>query len=384
MAVKPVDPKTSSIGDRLWIDTNGNGVQDGSEIGMGGVTVQLLNATGKLLATTTSAADGSYLFTGLAADVYQLQFGNKDGYGFTRRDIDNDLSDSDANVTTGRSQYVALGIAEHNRTVDAGYVAVDPKTSSIGDYVWIDGNKDGVQNDGATGIANVTVNLLDASGKLLATQQTGTNGSYLFDHLAAGQYQVQFGSKAGYTFTGMNLGTDDGKDSDANTTSGLSQVVTLGINEHNGTVDAGVVAVAPVDNNNAQLGDRDLRWQGRPLRHGRRHHGNDIHRERHRAGINDVVVRLLQIHQPGSRAIQGELRSAGGLCLHRARPGHERWLGLGRGHDDRHHAGRDAGRRSKQHDGRRGCVSHAATASFGTARRFRLARHQQERYSGCR
>lgn len=141
MAIKPVDPKNSSIGDRLWIDTNGNGVQDGSEIGLGGVTVQLLDVAGTVLATTTSAADGSYLFTGLAAGVYQLQFGSKDGYGFTGKDLgSSDVVDSDANIATGRSQFVALGIGEHNMTVDAGYVLVDPKTSSIGDRVWIDSN----------------------------------------------------------------------------------------------------------------------------------------------------------------------------------------------------------------------------------------------------
>jgi hypothetical protein len=204
MAVKPQDTKNASIGDRLWIDTNGNGVQDGSEAGLGGVTIQLLDSTGALVATTISNPDGSYLFDGLAAGIYQLQFGSKDGYGFTSKDSGIDSADSDANVTNG----------------------------------------DGIQNDGATGVADVTVTLKNAAGTTLATT-TGADGSYLFDHLAAGQYQVQFGNKPGYTFTGQDKGTDDANDSDANATTGLSQVVSLGINQQVRTVDAGVVAVDP-------------------------------------------------------------------------------------------------------------------------------------------
>ncbi len=34
---------TGSVGDRVWNDTNGNGVQDAGETGINGVTVQLLN-----------------------------------------------------------------------------------------------------------------------------------------------------------------------------------------------------------------------------------------------------------------------------------------------------------------------------------------------------
>ena len=252
-SVPPTDPKTSSIGDRLWIDTNGNGVQDGGEAGLGGVTIQLLNAAGVVVATTTSAADGSYLFENLAADIYQLQFGTKDGYGFTSKDLGgNDANDSDANITTGRSQLVALGINEQNRTVDAGYVPLDPKTSSIGDRVWVDTNGDGIQNDGATGVPGVTVILKNTAGTTLATTTTGADGSYLFDKLAAGQYQVQFGNTPGYTFTGQDKGTDDANDSDANTSTGLSQVVSLGINQQNRTVDAGVV---PLDPKTSSIGD---------------------------------------------------------------------------------------------------------------------------------
>ena len=35
---------TGSVGDRVWLDANANGVQDAGETGINGVTVQLLDA----------------------------------------------------------------------------------------------------------------------------------------------------------------------------------------------------------------------------------------------------------------------------------------------------------------------------------------------------
>src|SRR5581483_3685066 len=56
-----------SVGDRVWLDTNGNGIQDAGETGINGVTVQLLNSSGTVIATTTTAGDGNYTFSNLAA-----------------------------------------------------------------------------------------------------------------------------------------------------------------------------------------------------------------------------------------------------------------------------------------------------------------------------
>src|SRR6516162_4661644 len=47
-----------------FADTNGNNQLDPVDTRLAGVTIKLFNATGvNLLATTTTAADGSYLFT---------------------------------------------------------------------------------------------------------------------------------------------------------------------------------------------------------------------------------------------------------------------------------------------------------------------------------
>ncbi|MDZ4199328.1 MAG: SdrD B-like domain-containing protein, partial [Kiritimatiellia bacterium] len=64
----------ASIGDFVWNDVNRNGIQDPGETGVSGVTVTLFNAVGDPIATTTTTANGKYLFTGLLPGDYSVGF----------------------------------------------------------------------------------------------------------------------------------------------------------------------------------------------------------------------------------------------------------------------------------------------------------------------
>ncbi|MCC7353459.1 MAG: hypothetical protein IT330_06845, partial [Anaerolineae bacterium] len=64
-----------------------------------------------------------------------------------------------------------------------------PSRGSIGDRVWYDADRDGVQDAGETGIQNVRLDLV-RSGTVLATDFTDANGNYLFTDLEAGTYRV--------------------------------------------------------------------------------------------------------------------------------------------------------------------------------------------------
>ena len=50
----------------MWNDANGNGVQDAGEDGINGVTVQLVDSAGNLIASAITAGDGNYSFSYLA------------------------------------------------------------------------------------------------------------------------------------------------------------------------------------------------------------------------------------------------------------------------------------------------------------------------------
>jgi len=115
----------------------------------------------------------------------------------------------------------------------------DPMTAELGDTVWFDTDKDGIQDGDEIGAAGVTVLLKDASGKTIDQTETDANGNYLFSGLAAGDYKVCVVAPGAFAFTGQNAG-DDAADSDV-MANGMSDLVTLGEGESNLTVDAGLV-----------------------------------------------------------------------------------------------------------------------------------------------
>jgi len=64
--------------------------------------------------------------------------------------------------------------------------------ASIGDFVWDDINRNGIQDENESGVANVEVILLDGDGNEVNRTQTDENGKYLFTDLKIGDYQVEF------------------------------------------------------------------------------------------------------------------------------------------------------------------------------------------------
>ena len=123
-----------------------------------------------------------------------------------------------------------------------GYVGNISSLGAIGDYVWEDTNKDGIQDDDEFGVPDVTVNLLDANGTTtLATTTTGEAGDYLFPNLVAGTYIVEFEKPDGFTFTTSNQGGDAALDSDADATTGRTAPITLAWGQTDLTRDAGLV-----------------------------------------------------------------------------------------------------------------------------------------------
>lgn len=251
---------TASLGDYVWLDTNRNGQQDANERGVAGVVVTLAGAgadgvfgnADDISKTTATDANGKYLFDGLNAGDYRVTFDKPAGYEFTSTDngaADVDAGDSDANPTTGTTSIVTLSEGEHEPDVDAGLIKKG--TASLGDTVWYDTNKNGRQDAGEAGAANVTVTLTGAgvdgvigtADDLTQTTTTDANGKYLFDELDAGDYKVTFGKPEGYEFTstdGGGAGTDAG-DSDADPITGMTPTVTLSEGEHEPDVDAGLI-----------------------------------------------------------------------------------------------------------------------------------------------
>ena len=110
----------ASVGDFVWNDVNMDGIQDTSEYGMADVVVNLYTCEDTMIATTTTDADGAYLFEELEAGEYYIEFELPDGYLFTMMDEGDDEFDSDADPETGITECFTLEADMPNMTIDAG------------------------------------------------------------------------------------------------------------------------------------------------------------------------------------------------------------------------------------------------------------------------
>ena len=188
----------ASLGDFVWFDVDADGIQDGAEIGIGGVTVNLYSGNGTLVTTTTTSASGAYLFSGLTPGDYFVEFVPPSGYALSPQDQGgNDATDSDANLATGRTITTTLVSGENDLTWDAGL----HQLASLGDFVWNDLNANGNQDGTEVGVDGVTVNLYSGTGTLIATTTTSGGGAYLFSGLTPGDYFVEFIPPAGYVLS---------------------------------------------------------------------------------------------------------------------------------------------------------------------------------------
>ena len=180
------------IGDYVWEDTNGNGLQDTDEYGINGLKVTLTYADGTTQVTFTDA-DGYYFFNNLVPGTYTVKFDTPDGFKPTipnagRTDRDSDVPANGGAVT------VTISAAPGNTTIDAGYVKV---LLTLGNEVFKDVNANGVKDAGEPGIAGLTVHLYKddnsdnmPDGLAIATANTDVNGIYSFTNLQAGNYIV--------------------------------------------------------------------------------------------------------------------------------------------------------------------------------------------------
>ena len=264
-----------SIGDTVWLDANNDGQLNGAEAGIAGVTINLRDGVGALLGTTTTNAQGGYLFTYLLPGQYRVEVVNGSlpaglvsstgkngsatgpvepspgtlGDGF-------DVGTLAGTVTQGPLLTLALGGAPTKEAAIRGGI-VDPAADAnsnrvqdfgffrplaIGNFVWDDSNNDGKFSAGEIGLDGVTVELLDSTNAVVATTTTTGGGTYLFDNLIAGSYQVRVTPLAGYSSSTGTQGSPNGP-YEPGTTANLD-------NEDHGT-NAGAVILGPTIN----LGD---------------------------------------------------------------------------------------------------------------------------------
>ncbi|MGC9397573.1 MAG: SdrD B-like domain-containing protein [Anaerolineae bacterium] len=208
-----------SIGDTVWADDDGDGVQDSDESGIDGVTVYLyqdqngdgvVDAEDALVGTDATGGGGLYLFDNLPAGDYIVYVPDSNFDEST----DPLYSLTQTNGSRDNLHQISLGDAEVYEDADFGYT-----NSSVGDFVWQDNNGDGAWQAGEPGIFGVVVELytdVDNDGGIEVGQTewlsttTDADGNYLFGGLGEGNYIVKIadsnfasgGALENYTLTG--------------------------------------------------------------------------------------------------------------------------------------------------------------------------------------
>jgi large repetitive protein len=231
----------ASLAGTFSLDLDANGAFSAGDLDIAGVKVKatLLGAGGVPTGETyevTTAADGSYLFTDLPAGTWVVAPASDDtvlsALGVT--------PSWDADAATLGTVTSVLADAQQLTGRDLGYKAA----GSIGDTVWLDQNRDGIQNltagDTEPGIPGVTVTLHRAAGGgvpaltlTTTTSATGTVGRYGFANLPTGSYTVTETTPSGYT-------TEWDPDTHFTAPDG-STSHTLGVAEHDTSEDFGLV-----------------------------------------------------------------------------------------------------------------------------------------------
>ena len=104
---------------------------------------------------------------------------------------------------------------------------------AVGDVVWRDDNRSGVQDPGESPASRISVQLLNAEGEVVDSTVSSPSGRYVFDDLQAGTYSVRFaGVPEEFRLTPAGAGGQRATDSDPDY-SGVTPPFTLGVGEPN-------------------------------------------------------------------------------------------------------------------------------------------------------
>lgn len=225
-------------------DTNNNGVRDLPTDGpIGGVTVQLLDSSDAVLATTTTApitstpSDGKYTFTDLIPGTYRIRIVSPSGTSVVPQNIGSDeVNDSDISPSTNHTGDIIISFAQLLTNVDGGFF--NPSTISGNvfqdlDYNGLDNSEPGFQAIG------VTLNNVDTGD--LVPVSTDSSGDYHFDNLIPGSYRVEFTAPTNFVFVPYHIsGSDLSNDSDVHPESGHTEIIVVSNGNDVSAVNAGL------------------------------------------------------------------------------------------------------------------------------------------------
>ncbi|MFM2358758.1 MAG: hypothetical protein RLY16_751 [Bacteroidota bacterium] len=247
------------IGNLVWNDANGNGIQDAGENGIPNVAVILrspgldgqYNTADDQTASTTTDANGNYHFDQsnftltdtrkpstwtavngiLPGYDYRIEIDTAQialvGFSFTQGNVSGVAEHLDNDGVYSGSLIIATFNTQHtNHDIDIGF----KNLTSIAGYVWNDTNTNGLQDLNEFGIPGVVVNLYNAANEWVGSDSTDADGRYLITNVppGSGLYLIFSNLPLGGSFTLQHVtGGNAGNDSEADPTGIIASITVL-------------------------------------------------------------------------------------------------------------------------------------------------------------
>ena len=223
----------------VFADLANDGVQQlPADLGLAGVTLDLTGTDdlgAAVSATTTTAADGTYNFTGLRPGSYTVTEPTQPAGTVNGITTAGSTGGTATPVATLPSVISAIPLITSGAFSTGNNFAEIPNNSGIGGRVWLDLDNDGVIDAGESGIAGVSVTLTgtDTIGRPVErTLTTDAQGGYLFENLAPGSYTVTEPTQPAGTLNGRtNAGNGGGAATAVTTLPSAISGITLGIGQ---------------------------------------------------------------------------------------------------------------------------------------------------------
>jgi len=173
-----------------------------------GVKIELVNATGAIVATTFTGADGTYQFDNLPSGVYSI---------LQTQPLD--LLDGGSRVGTVAGTNVGQAVSGTRiEQIQLGggqqgihYDFCEQPPASLSGEVYRDDNDDGLRQVSEPSIPGATIRLLNESGLVIAETVTNAQGQYRFSSLRKGIYRIGEITPAGYLDGKDRVGTIGGQ-----------------------------------------------------------------------------------------------------------------------------------------------------------------------------
>ncbi len=229
ISLSKVNAQNSAIGNYVWYDSNRNGIQDSTELGIGNVLVKLTKPSGEIESILTDGS-GKYVFNNLIAGIYSVEFITPLGMLASTPNVTNDSLDSDP--ISGFVTNINLLDNTIDSTIDAGFA--NACTGTIKGNIWhdINGMDDGIIDSiGSYTVYNIPIGLRViavslSTGKVVKVGVVAGNTNFILSNIPPGDYYLILSNRVAivgqfppnsilfnnWLYTGEKVGTGPGRD----------------------------------------------------------------------------------------------------------------------------------------------------------------------------